>query len=159
MQKLILFDIDDVLFDTNRFKKSSLTEFHLYPDVEKTLAELSQITLLGILSKGNVEFQNKKLIETKIIHFFSKDHLHIVAQKDANLINELKKYKNFDGKIFFVDNLLINLSHAKHALPTLVTIFFNRGRYSNTNQNTKEFFPDITIQNLNDIIPVINSKD
>ena len=58
---LVLFDIDDVLFNTERFIASNLTQFHLYEDVLQTLDDIANVAEIGILSQGDHLLQTKKI--------------------------------------------------------------------------------------------------
>lgn len=157
-KKIVLFDIDDVLFDTSHFTKSSLSQYKLYDDSREILIELANIAEIGILSQGETTFQLKKLLQTGIHSFFAKKHIHIVLQKDESLKDILKNYRNYNGKIYFVDDRLNNLFYAKQALPSLVTILIKRGRYINKNTLMQDFIADASIENLRDIIPLLNTE-
>src|ERR1700689_525668 len=91
---IILFDIDNTLFNTLRLKDSNLTVFESYKEVNDTLEKLSRIATLGILSQGEVAFQKKKLNETKIAQYFFEEHTHIVQFKIDVMKEVFEKYKN-----------------------------------------------------------------
>ena len=112
---IILFDIDNTLFNTVQLKKSNLTVFTLFDEVEATLEELSRIATLGIFSQGEVAFQKKKLNETNISQYFFEEHTHIVQYK-VDVMNEvLGQYKG--AKIFFIDDWVDMLRMAKRQIP------------------------------------------
>ena len=152
---IILLDIDDVLFDTAHFKKSELTEYRLYEDVEEVLHALKKMGEVGILSQGEHEFQIKKLTQTGIHTLFVQEHVHIVEKKDESLSKVLHKYKNVNATIYFVDDRLSGLYYAKKALPNMVTIWFRRGRYASSQPSIPEFEPDVVIDNFSEIMNVV----
>src|SRR5438105_14623088 len=117
-KKIVLFDIDYTLFDTERFKQANPEIFSVYEDVHETLIALSQIADLGIFSEGNIAFQKKKLLETNIEKYFLKEHVHIVEKKIDVLEHLVKKYKNHN-KVFLVDDRLPILQLLKKDLPSL----------------------------------------
>lgn len=152
---LVLFDIDDVLFNTDHFIKSELTDFALYEDVLTTLDEVAKSAEIGILSQGELELQTKKLIETGIHDRFTKDHIHIVAKKDESLRHVLNKYIGHTS-IFFIDDRLQGLYHAKNSLHMIKTIWLKRGRYANAHEGIEAFSPDYIISDFSEIIKIVN---
>jgi hypothetical protein len=58
--KIVLIDIDDTLFNTERLINSSFFVYELYKEVINALSELSNIATLGVFSQGEVAFQTKK---------------------------------------------------------------------------------------------------
>lgn len=154
---LILLDIDDVLFDTDHFKKTDLTEFRLYDDVLSVLKQLSQLGDVGILSQGQTDFQLKKLLNTNIHDRFVREHIYIVAQKDESLNQTLSHFKQPQKKIIFIDDRLTGLYYAKQAIPHLITIWLRRGRYAETQVPIDGFSPDATVTDFHAIIPLVKT--
>jgi FMN phosphatase YigB (HAD superfamily) len=153
---IILFDIDNTLFNTEKLKKSSLTIFELYDEVRDTLEELSKVAKLGILSQGELAFQQKKLKETNIEHYFSEEHKHIVEYKIEVMKDILQIYKG-KANVFFIDDLLEALKLAKKIDPTVTTIWMKRGQYATTQKNHSNFTPDAIVTDLREIIPLIKN--
>ena len=147
--KLILFDIDHTLFDTEKFKASKLTDYSLYDEVLEILEKLSKIAELGIFSKGDFEFQKAKLKNTKIEDFFKGKNVHIFQDKILN-IKALNQYKNY--KIFFVDDRLEVLRDVKKFLPSIIVIWIKRGPHAERLKKIEGFNPDKTIANLSQIV-------
>lgn len=148
MKKIILFDIDHVLFDTEKFKTSKLTEYSLYNEVFDVLGSLSKIAELGIFSKGELEFQKAKLKNTKIESFFKEENVHIFQDKIANA-NILNKYRDYE--VFFVDDRLDVLLDIKKTLPSVLAIWIRRGPHAEGLQKIEGFIPDEIILSLQEL--------
>src|SRR6266581_810162 len=99
-RKIILFDIDDTLFDTATFKETNFETFSIFDDIFPVLAKLTGIAELGIFSQGDSDLQRKKLQKTNIENFFNREHIYIVQDKISMAKDILKKYSE-DEKIFF----------------------------------------------------------
>ncbi len=151
---IVLLDIDNTLFNTVKLKESNLTTFELYNEVEDTLKELASVATLGILSQGQIAFQNKKLERTQIKDYFLSEHTHIVEYKLEVMKEVLEKYSG-KAKVYFIDDWLDMLRGAKLADPSVVTIWMKRGEYANVQEQHSDFTPDATVENLREIIPLI----
>lgn len=145
--RVILFDIDYTLFDTENFKASNLTSFVLYPEVKKTLELLSKSFTLGILSKGEKDFQLKKLAETGILDTFDRDKMFIFEDKVIEFENVMNKLKNSD--LWFVEDKINMLEMAKKINPKLKTIWFKNGPFVEIINSG--FIPDKTIASFEDL--------
>jgi FMN phosphatase YigB (HAD superfamily) len=145
--RVILFDIDYTLFDTDNFKKSNLTSFKLYSDVKNVLEELSQKYLLGILSKGEKGFQLEKLEKTDILKFFDKDLIFIFEDKAVEFKNVMNKLKN--NRVWFVEDKINMLEMAKKTDPDLRTIWFKNGPFIELIKSS--FIPDKVIHSILDL--------
>lgn len=152
-QKIVLFDIDYTLFDTEKFKDTNLQTFRLYEEAVDVLAKLKEKAYLGIFSEGNLDLQKTKLFRTKIHNSFTKKHTHIVMNKEQTLKEVLNKYKNY--LVFLVDDKLTVLYQAKKLLPTLVTIWVKRGKYANAQEPIEGFTPDAIIRDLRELPKII----
>ena len=149
-KKLVLFDIDYTLFDTKAFIESNLTSFSLYEEVREVLTALQENCELGVFSEGEENFQKRKLIETAIYDFFP--NTHIVINKIESMGEVLRKYSDY--KLSFVEDKLENLKEAKQVVPELFTIWIKRGPFADSQENIG-FSPDVVVESLRDIIPVI----
>jgi len=152
-QKLVLFDIDHTLFDTERFKESRLEKYSLYDEVLKVLSELSKITTLGIFSQGELDFQKTKLKNTKIDSFFKEENVHVFKDKELNFAQIFTKYPDY--KIFFVDDRLDLLFSAKKNFPAISTIWIKRGPHAKNLTEIENFSPDKTVSNLQEIVKFV----
>ncbi|MBI2430686.1 MAG: hypothetical protein HYV39_01575 [Candidatus Levybacteria bacterium] len=155
-QKVILFDIDYTLFDTEKFKGTNLQTFSLYEEAVDVLAKLKENAYLGIFSEGNHNLQKTKLLKTKIHNSFAKRYIHIVANKEEKVEEILKKYKKY--LVFLVDDKLTVLYQAKQLFPSLVTIWVKRGRYALKQSPIEGFTPDAIIGSLRELPPIVLSK-
>jgi len=154
---IILFDIDNTLFNTQKLKSSKLTIFELYDEVKDSLDKLANIATLGLLSQGEIAFQNKKLEKTEIKKYFSQEHKHIVEYKLDVMRDILQLYKN-KAKIYFIDDWLTGLREAKKTDPSVITIWMKRGEYANTQEKHSDFEPDAVVTNLNEVVKLISSS-
>jgi FMN phosphatase YigB (HAD superfamily) len=151
---IVLLDIDNTLFNTEKLKESNLTTFELYDEVRDTLSKLSQIATLGIFSQGQIAFQNKKLQETNIHHYFEEEHKHIVEYKIAVMNDVFHKYKN-KAKVYFIDDWLEMLRVAKKTDPSVFTIWMKRGEYAQSQTAHSDFTLDAVVKNLKEVLPLI----
>lgn len=153
-QKIVLFDIDYTLFDTDSFKLSNLQKHSLYSEVVEVLAKLSEVSELGILSEGDKSFQIEKLIKTEIESRFGKDHIFIVGDKLVELEGILGRFRNY--KVYLVDDRRQILEKAKLFYPGVTTVWVQRGPFA---LNPSTFNPDVTIADLKALIPVVALKE
>ena len=103
-RKIVLFDIDYTLFNTEVFKTSGLKEYLLFEEILPVFTKLFGTVELGIFSKGESEFQKEKLRKTNLESFFKREHLHIFEDKVVSIKEILGKYRNY--KIYLVDDKL-----------------------------------------------------
>ncbi len=155
---IVLFDIDDVLFDTQHFIETNLEEFRLYEDAEAVLKKIAPFAEIGILSQGEYDFQLKKLIQTGIRHEIVSEHMHIVPAKDQTMVKVLEKYRINSKRVFFIDDRLNGLYHTKMILPQITTILLKRGRYIDNQEEINDFKPDRIIHKLEEIIDIIKGE-
>src|SRR6266404_2610925 len=149
---VILFDIDNTLFNTLLLKESDLTVFEIYEEVKDTLAELSNIAKLGIFSQGQIAFQEKKLRETNIAQYFFEEHKHIVEYKIDVMKEVFERYHN-KAKVYFIDDWLEMLRVAKETDPSVFTIWMKRGEYALSQKEMNDFTPDAVVTNLREVVP------
>lgn len=155
-KKIILFDIDYTIFDMGLYGDSKVQKFQAYEEVYEVLSQLKGLADLGILSQGEVLWQERKLVETNIKQYFLQEHTHIIASKEEEIEGILKKYIG-EGKLFFVDDRLPVLQLAKKHHPELVTIWIKRGKFAEE-QEPIEFEADKTILNLRELVPLIKNN-
>lgn len=155
-KKIILFDIDYTIFDTDIFKKSLLVDYVLYEEVHEILLKLSKIASLGIFSEGDIVFQRKKLHETKIEKYFLEEHMHLVAHKNEVIEKILNKYEN-EGEIFLIDDKLTILFQAFKYHPEIYTVWVKRGIYATNQKPIPGYKPFLEVENLREIIPFIQN--
>lgn len=153
MNKLVLFDIDYTLFDTDSFKESNLTNFSLYEEIGPLLEKLSKISTLAIFSKGEIDFQINKLKNTGIDKYFSEEFIDVVVDKTEAFERVLDKYKNYE--IYLIDDRIHNLETAKKHRRDIRTIWVERGPFAVKDTN---FIPDKSISDLREIEGYINDE-
>ena len=155
-QKIILFDIDYTLFNTDVFKETQLKKHSVYNEVHGVLEKLSKIAQLVIFSEGEIDFQKTKLEKTDIKKYFKEQNLHISKSKIDKLRQVLNRYSH--GQIFFVDDKLSILHDAEKLLSDVFTIWVKRGIYAKNQKPILGFKPDATIDNLKEIISIIHNS-
>ncbi|MBI2031191.1 MAG: hypothetical protein HYT08_01115 [Candidatus Levybacteria bacterium] len=153
--KIVLFDIDYTLFDTDLFRKSGLKKHSVYSEVNDVLTVLSKVATLGIFSEGDIEFQKNKLLKTGVKKHFLKEFIHIAEKKEEVLKKILKKYKN--NKIFLVDDKLSILHLAKNISSSIFTIWVKRGIYAENQKKIPGFKPDSEVGNLKETLQLVIS--
>ncbi len=155
-QKIILFDIDYTLFNTDVFKETQLKKHSVYDEVHVILKKLSKISKLVIFSEGEIDFQRTKLDRTDIKRYFNERNIHIFKSKTDGLQLVLRKYSR--GQIFFVDDKLSVLFDAKKMLPEIFTIWVKRGIYAENQKPIPGFEPDAEVEDLKKIISIIHKS-
>ncbi len=158
-KKIVLFDIDNTLFNTVRFKSSNFEIFSIYEDAEDTLTELAKIADLGIFSEGDIAFQKEKLLQTNIENYFLKEHVHIVPEKIAAIEALVKKYKSQPKtKVFLIDDKLQILPVIKKQFPSITVIWIKQGEHAPSQLPIEGFTPDAEVTSLKEIIPLIKES-
>ena len=154
--KIVLFDIDYTMFDTQQYKASSLKDFRVFDEVIAVLEEVSQFATIGIFSEGEENFQLAKLMETQIKDYFHDDHVHIFTKKMEQLPGVLKKYQ---GKsLIFIDDKLEVLHGIKQSDPSVFTIWVKRGVYAEAQTDIAGFQPDAEVLDLKKIGSIIHNR-
>lgn len=156
LNKVVLFDIDRTLFDTEAFKESGLTTYSLYKEVVDVLLKLSKIARLGIFSQGTVQLQKSKLLKTEIEKLFLKEHTHIVTSKSETLNSILQKYRS--TPVFLADDNLPILQQVKNMFPEIFVVWVKRGKYAVVQEPLAGFKPDATVNNLKKIIDIVKKN-
>lgn len=155
--KIVLFDIDYTILDTDILKKSNLAKFELYKEVLDTFSQLKEVADFGIFSEGDVAFQKRKMRETNIEKYFLEQHIHIFEKKNDALKKLLTKYEDV-GRLYFVDDKLSVLHLAKVYKPSVFTIWVKRGIYALNQKSIEGFTPDGTVTSLHEIVPLIATE-
>ena len=153
-KKIVLFDIDYTVFNTDILKQSDLKTFKVYDEVHEVLNKLKEIADLGIFSQGDVAFQHKKLVETNIVDYFHRDHIHIVPEKFSEIADLIKAYHDH-GRLYLVDDRLPILQAAKQENPAVRTIWVKRGFFAENQDPIPNFEPDATVLTLKEIVSLI----
>ncbi len=107
MKKIVIFDLDDTLFDTTGQLNDSydnLDYITLFPDVMHLLGVLkSNNIMMALVSTGNDEIQNKKIMLLKIADYF--DTIIVCEQPEEKLTafkRILKHNPSTDPKNIFI---------------------------------------------------------
>ena len=156
MKKVVFFDIDRTLFDTEVFKESGLQTHVIYEEVLDVLEELSREALLGIFSQGQLDLQTTKLVKTGIHGHFLKKYMHIVADKTEAMPAVFEQYRG--KRVFFVDDKLTALYEAKKLYSWLFTIWVKRGKYAEATKPIEGFEPDVTVYDLRNIVKIVRNN-
>lgn len=156
-RKLVLFDIDYTLFDTDAFKKSNLTTYLLFEETLDVILTLKKFSDIGIFSEGEVDFQKTKLKKTSLYKHFINQNVHIVEKKDLVLRDILEQYKK--RTIFLVDDKLNVLHLAKETIPSTFTIWVKRGPHAKVQKSIEGFQPDATISDLKEAVAIVKGVE
>lgn len=154
-KKIILFDIDYTLFNTDLLKETDLKIHSLYKEVKDVLNKLSKKANLGIFSEGEANFQKNKLAKTEIEKYFSQNHIYIVEKKDQKSLDFFRSYKHLD--IFLIDDKLSVLRQIKRSYPYVFTVWIKRGKYASVQKPINDFTPDAEIKDLQKVVEIIDS--
>ncbi len=153
MKKIVLFDIDYTLFDTDLFKESDLTKHTLYEEVVGVLVEIATYATLGIFSEGNIELQRNKLLKTDILKNFNEEDIHIFLEKTTPIPQVIEKYK--DHQIFLVDDRSSILEKVKKHSPAVFTVFIDREKRIWKGDEPTDYQADAVIKNLNKLVDLV----
>lgn len=153
--KVILFDIDYTLFNTDIFKKTKLKKYLLYEEVKEVLSDLSKIARLGIFSEGDLGFQKMKLEGTRVADYFQNELVHIMANKDEEMEHIIARYVN--TRLFLVDDKIGILYKIKNCFPSIITIWVKRGKYAKSQKPIDGFRPDAIVKTLREVIPIVSA--
>lgn len=137
--------IMSIIFDPKNFRDN------LHKEVLNSLKKLVMIGEVGILSQGDKEFQNAKIVHFK--HLLNRDRVHIVTDKKSDMLGIFKNLENY--KVYFVDDMLSMLRLAKKIDPSVVTIWMKRGRYAENQKKIPGFKPDAAITDLKQVIKFV----
>lgn len=152
-RKVVLFDIDHTLFDTEEFKDSLLSKYSLFEGITDLLGELVKNNIkIGIVSQGERDFQIKKIQETGLDKFFSSENIYIVKDKIIEIEEILKLYSS--SELYLVDDRLDVLGYAKKNMDSITTIFVKYGKKKIT-EEVSEFEPDYSVEEVNKIRQII----
>jgi hypothetical protein len=128
----------------------------LYDETIDVVKKISKIAIVGIFSKGKLEFQKAKLKSMGAIKFFNKENIHIFDNKDLNLEKTFNKYKN--SKIFFIDDKLNALYLAKKYQKNIFTVWVKRGIYFKNQKPIPGFTADAEVENLSEVVRIVKSN-
>lgn len=100
---------------------------YIFDDVDKFISKIGKDNI-GVLSYGNLDFQNEKILKSglgnKIEKIFMTDKL-----KSEIIGNVLEKHEN--EVVYFIDDRIEQILDVKNKFPDIVTILLKRpeGRY------------------------------
>lgn len=152
LNKIVFFDIDYTLFDTDTYKKTGLQTYQLFQEVKEVLERVLKCAEIGILSEGQEDIQREKLRKTGIEHLFNKNNVHITQSKKDFMKSILNNYK--DRNIVLIDDRKDMLLIGKELYPSLITIWIRRGIYQDM-KTEEEFSPDYSFESLKEVSSVI----
>jgi len=142
-----------------RYHNPSISPF---PEVKNVLTTLKKRFLLGIVSDGYLEVQEKKLNALGIRNYFDavifSDQLGRDAWKPSTkpfeeIVNRLRLFPK--ECIYVADNPLKDFIGAKKIGMFTVRIIRNNGIYSSAQSPSSEHAPDYIINNLNELLTIV----
>ncbi|MEK7060923.1 MAG: hypothetical protein AAB931_00195 [Patescibacteria group bacterium] len=166
---IFIFDIDRVLFDTERFYATNFTEYMGYPGDAESLNALRRLGRLvifsEILEKDPRDFQLKKLRRLGFIEHFEDEDIHIHNKKMSKLAEILRRY---GGLIFLIDDNPEIIEEAKRLAELdkgknyeLVVVWMKRGNYAKKAEEEGRawtFSPDETVSSLEKLVAKVNER-
>lgn len=140
--------LEKIFFENKFFNES------IYGDVHEALLGLSKYKniSMGIFSKGEDKHQKQKI--NVVAKYFHNDHIYISTDKLGIIKKTLNKYKN--QQIFIIDDLPEVLEEAKKHHKNIFTVWIKRNKDA---EIPKNFKPDITIANFNQLTDIIRSNN
>ena len=114
---------------------------------ENFLKEIQKKAVIGIFSKGEINFQKKKI--EKFMNMINPHDVHIFEDKMIKINEVLAKYKDY--KIYIVDDDLQVLENFKRVDNLVFTILVKREKTTTAYSKT-----DIVIENVLQIIPLLS---
>lgn len=127
------FRIQDILLYHN------FTNF-VFPDTVQALKRLGTESILALFSEGDEIYQQFKAHQSQLIQYF--DYTYIFPKKMDHLAEIVDFFE--ERKIWYIDNQLYHLEHAKKQFPSLTTVWINRDAIV----SNIEFRPDLNIASL-----------
>lgn len=125
--------IEEIFWNVDLFNKN------LYKDTP-ILNDLSKLAEIGIFSKGDLDFQIKKI--TPLKKYFNEDKINIFKNKIEKIEEVLEKY--IDYEVYFVDNEIEILNKIRTINNDIKCILIERG-------NNSEDLDIIKIRSLEEI--------
>lgn len=164
IEKFGLFDpeklVDEIASDLSTEEKNAMKnlfydsegiKLFFYKEVMEEIGKFAQLGEVGILTQGFVKFQTAKF--AGIANHFHKQHVYIAEDKRAEMDSILNNYKDF--KVYYIDDLLKMLKHAKEVRPDVLTILMKR---PNLKPQEETFQPDTEVFNLTEAYSFIKNS-
>lgn len=135
----------------NLFYDSEGIKLFFYKEVMEEIGKFAQLGEVGVLTQGFTKFQTAKF--ASIASHFHEEHIYIAEDKRAKMNSIFNKYKDY--KVYYIDDLLMMLKHAKEVRRDVVTILMKR---PNLKPQEETFKPDIEVFNLTEAFNFIKNS-
>ena len=143
-QKILVFDLDDTLFDsTNQpVEKDGAWNLRFFSEFLPVLSNTEHICIL--VTKGDEEFQNKKINNLQIRDFFKEIHITVTDEEKHTVFEMLcKKYQG--RKMIAIGNRLdCEIRYGKKQ--GMKTIYIKFGKYAGCTAKDSFEIPDCTLE-------------
>ena len=96
-------------------------ESYLFPKTKKMLKSISKKHNLILITKGNPEFQNKKIEKSKIEKFFKE--IYVIEEKKEKILKE----KKWNYPLFFINDKKNENLKIKEKFPKIIIIQNKKG--------------------------------
>lgn len=158
--KLIIFDLDDTIFDTTGQLNGSyekLESIKIFPEMLKMLKNLKDRgIILGLVSTGNKNIQKRKIEILRIESFF-KDLLF--CKKPENKINLFKKiirkHSIKNTKHVFIIGDRIDREIMFGNMLDCITVRILHGKYKNLKPKDNYQIPTFTIKSIKELNKIL----
>lgn len=142
-------EVEHFLFETSFFKNG------FYTEVEKSLKSLKNIARLGIFSQGDEKLQGAKIKQSGFNDLFEQDLIYIIKPKKLDFLPLLKR-KHHADKVYLVEDKPSVIQSVKEFIPSMFTIWVERGKYAKSQKDIAGFSPDAKVRNLRDVVGIVN---
>jgi hypothetical protein len=132
-------DLVKLWLDEKSFKECLLID-------ENFLKQIQEKAVIGIFSKGEINFQKKKI--EKFNSFLSPENIYIFEDKIVKINEVLAKYKDY--KIYAVDDNVNVLESFKQVDANVFTILIKKDQAEIINNST-----DAVIENTLQVVPLL----
>jgi phosphoglycolate phosphatase-like HAD superfamily hydrolase len=135
-------DLERLWWDEKSFRECLLVD-------EDFLKQIQEKAIIGIFSKGEINFQKKKI--EKFASFFKSQDIYIFEDKIVKINEVLAKYKNY--QIYVVDDNVDVLESFKQIDNLVYTVLIREEQTESSNNKT-----DSVIDNVLQLVPLLTQK-
>lgn len=158
--KLIIFDLDDTIFDTTGQLNGSyenLESIKIFPGMKKVLNNLKEKgVILSLVSTGNCDIQKRKIEILKIESFFDDILFCEHPQKKINLFKKIiQKYSLKNSRNIFVVGDRIDREIMFGNMLGCITIRILQGRWKDLKPENNYQIPTFTAKTIKELNKIL----
>ncbi len=154
---LLIFDLDDTLYDTSmRIDENTpnFAEMKLYPDAKNFLESSSSEKIL--VTYGDVTTQEKKIETLGIRDYFSEIYICRERQEKLDCFKKiLGKYKIENLKAILVIGDRIDSEIKYGNILGMTTVLLWRGKYKELKPKDENEIPDFKVQDFEELLKLL----